>query len=211
MTTDAAPVRPRRSIASRIMPAGLKERLRPAAGLSWSARAVFLARWITGAALRLPPRSLRARRVLLVCHGNIIRSALAEALCRREAARLGAPIDAFSAGLHAIPGRAADPRALLAATALGTSLEGHAARPLTAELVESADLILVMDFGNDAELVARFPSTWRKVRLLGAFGGDGQVVIGDPYAEGGDAVRRTAAHVERAVRELVRRLAATPR
>lgn len=202
--TVTAPAVRRRSWLARVIPRTLRERLRPAAAMPWPLRLVFLARWLSGA-----PRRRRVpvpvRRLLFVCHGNIIRSALAEALWRREAAALGLPVVVSSAGLHAKPGKPPDPRAVAAAGAVGVSLTGHAARPVSPDDVRAADLVLVMDYANDAELIARYPGAWRKVRLLGAFEGS-EAVIPDPYARDAPAVQAAADRVARAVRALARRL-----
>jgi protein-tyrosine phosphatase len=163
---------------------------------------VYLARWLTGAPAR-PGPDRPVRRVVFVCHGNIIRSPLAEALCRREASAAGVALAAASAGLHAVPGRGADPRAADAAAALGVSLAAHSARLLSAEDVRLADLVLVMDYANDAEVAARFRWAWGKIRLLGSLAGAGPV-IPDPYAQDAAAVRAAAARIAEAVRALVR-------
>lgn len=207
MTRGSPGVVPPRSVwrrLVRLIPTGLRTRLRGAAPLPWGARAVFTARWLSGTPDRRPSVTPGwTRHLLFVCHGNLIRSPLAAALCRREALRQGVQVEVVSAGLHPAPGTGADPRAAGAAQSLGVSLEGHRSRPLTAAVVRDADLVLVMDFANDAELIARFPGAWRKVRLLGAFVGNGSV-IADPYAADAAAVRASADRIQDAVRELVR-------
>ena len=201
---EAAPPRTVWRHLTRLMPAGLRTRLRGAAPLPWGARAVFTARWLSGTPDRRPSVAPGwTRHLLFVCHGNIIRSPLAAALCRREAERQGVQVEGAPAGLHPAPRIRAAPRAAGAAASLGVSLEGHRSRPLTAAVVGDADLVLVMDFANDAELIARFPGAWRKVRLLGAFAGNGGV-IADPYAADAAAVRASADRIQDAVRELVR-------
>ena len=83
--------------------------------------------------------------VLFVCTGNICRSPTAEALARRELARYpGVPIQVSSAGSHALEGKPAASRSILAASARGASLERHVARELTRRRVRAADLILCM-------------------------------------------------------------------
>src|SRR5689334_14366200 len=97
------------------------------------------------------------RRVLFVCHGNIIRSPMCEALLRDIAERAGdTALTIESAGLHATPGKPADPRARTAAANFGLSLESHRASRLVAETVDRADVVFVMDWLNEAQLIARF-------------------------------------------------------
>ncbi|MFQ5536363.1 MAG: low molecular weight protein arginine phosphatase [Gemmatimonadota bacterium] len=84
-------------------------------------------------------------RLLFVCSGNTCRSPLAEALARREIARRGLDsLHVSSAGTGAFPGSRTSVGALRAARRHGLDLTGHRSRPLTAEAVADADLILTM-------------------------------------------------------------------
>jgi protein-tyrosine phosphatase len=78
-------------------------------------------------------------RVLTVCTGNLHRSPLAEGLLT---ARLGGAFVVGSAGTHATVGDPMDPVAATLLKELGGSRPEGAARRLTAELVEQADLVL---------------------------------------------------------------------
>jgi predicted ATP-grasp superfamily ATP-dependent carboligase/protein-tyrosine-phosphatase len=137
----------------------------------------------------LPAKAARVRSVLFVCHGNIIRSPMAAALLKQHLNGIEQPAIAVeSAGLHAKQGRGVDSRALIAAKDLGVSLEDHRAQPLTDELVAEADAIFVMDYINEAKLLARYPKARLKVFMLDEFGEKGpapQKEIADPY--NGDA------------------------
>lgn len=121
---------------------------------------------------RLAPAS--ARSFLFVCYGNIMRSALAEHLMRKEALETAPQqsehLQILSAGLHAIDGKEAHPWAQEAAMQLGVSLADHRAKPLTMEMVGQADCILVMDFQNKAELMMLYPEAAEKVYMLSAYG-----------------------------------------
>ena len=141
------------------------------------------------------------RSIVFVCHGNIMRSAFAEGLLRRE---LGpdAEVRVSSAGMRAKAGRPADPRAAVAAGELGVSLAEHRAQPMSESLVRGADLIVVMDAVNEAELLANFPDARGKVVLAGelaAHPARSALEIADPYTGTGDDVRacfrRVAEHV----------------
>jgi protein-tyrosine phosphatase len=116
-----------------------------------------------------------------------------------------------SAGLWAVPGRGADPRALLIAREFGLSLNDHRAHPLTPELVQASEAICVMDYLNEAELVARFPAAERKVFLLGAMDRidrGGQVEIPDPYDGDLSDVRRCYQALDSKIRKLADRIKA---
>jgi protein-tyrosine-phosphatase len=109
------------------------------------------------------------RDVLFVCHGNIMRSAMAAALFREELRRSAiVDVTIHSAGLAATAGLSADSRARLIADGFGISLESHRATPVSRELVAGADIVLVMDWRNEAEMLARFPELSHKILMLGA-------------------------------------------
>lgn len=158
----------------------------------------------------LPANFPNAATVLFVCHGNILRSAVGAELLGHAVRSGAAPagVRAHSAGLHARLGKSADPRGRQVAAELGISLEQHRSQPVTEELIGTADLILVMDRVNQAELIARHPSAATRVRLLGVFT-DGDPVIVDPYSGSLDDVRATFGRVREGVRGFVDRLAAT--
>ena len=154
------------------------------------------------------------RRVLFICHGNIIRSPMCEVLLRDIARRAGDDgLTVESAGLHARLGKAADPRAKAAAPEFGVSLDSHRATPLQSEAVERADLVFVMDWLNAAQFIARFPRSQSKVLLLGAFGrasaGEAPIVA-DPYAQSDEAVIACYRRLDVAVRALASKIVRAP-
>jgi protein-tyrosine phosphatase len=145
------------------------------------------------------------KSILFVCHGNIVRSALAEALLKRELP--DAQMRVGSAGVGAKPGRAADPRAVAVAQALGVALDGHRARFVTDTLVAEADVIFVMDELNAALLGSLHPQTQRKVRFLGEWNRDvPSRVIQDPYTGSLRDVEKCGQQIQTCVIELAREL-----
>src|ERR1700761_1170636 len=132
------------------------------------------------------PRHLAGvRSVLFVCHGNIIRSAMAEAMLRKYLQQSsGRPaIDVASAGLTDQPQERADSRSRAIAGEFGVSLESHRPQRLTSALVDQADLIFIMDYFNEARMLVSFGAAKDKVFCLGAFGqerGARNPVVPDP-------------------------------
>jgi len=86
----------------------------------------------------------RAQSVLVVCHGNIIRSPFAARLLQQQL-RAARALSISSAGLEAIPGRPPHETALHLASTRGVDLTGHRARRLEPEAVAQSDVIFVMD------------------------------------------------------------------
>ena len=147
--------------------------------------------------------------IVFVCYGNIIRSPMAAALLRRALIRMGRQnVRVESAGLYAKPWRGADPRSVTLARASGVSLESHESTPISWDLVMRADLILVMDYLNEAELLARYPQAASKVFLLGAYRRCHwrQAEIDDPYQGNHEDIRRCYDRLEVCVDELARQL-----
>ena len=150
-----------------------------------------------------------ANTIVFVCYGNIIRSPMAAALLRRALIRMGRQdVRVESAGLYAKPWRGADPRSIALARASGVSLESHESTPISWDLVMRADLILVMDYLNEAELLARYPQAAAKVFLLGVYCRCHwrQAEIEDPYRGSQEDIRRCYDRLEVCVGELARQL-----
>lgn len=153
--------------------------------------------------------SRSARSILFVCFGNIMRSPMAETMFRQSTAGKQILASAFSAGLHAIPGREAHPRALAASNEIGLSLVEHRAQQLTPEMVSQADVIFVMDFKNKAEVLALYPEARDKVVLLSEYadGADRCREIPDPYFGDLESTRRCYALLQTCIHNLAAELA----
>jgi protein-tyrosine-phosphatase/predicted ATP-grasp superfamily ATP-dependent carboligase len=149
------------------------------------------------------------KTIVFLCYGNIIRSPMAAALLRRALLRMGRQdMRVESAGLYAKPWRGADPRSIVLARESGVSLESHESTPISRDLVMRADLIVVMDYLNEAELLARYPQAAAKVVLLGAYRRCHwrQAEIDDPYRGTQKDIRDCYDCLETCVNELARRL-----
>ena len=147
-----------------------------------------------------PPDVENVREVLFVCAGNIIRSALAEAMLR-DLLPKDSSIRVRSAGVLATQGLPANSRAASAARQFGFSLESHRSTPLTEALARDCDLIVVMDYLNQSVLAHRFPAALPKTHLLAeAFpGGEALPEISDPFSGTLSDVIECAVRIQRHV------------
>ena len=128
-------------------------------------------------------------RLLFVCSGNTCRSPVAQALFERELAALGWQVEVRSGGVGAVPGAPASHGSLRAARRHGLDLSAHESRPVDDELVDWADLVLVMSPGHLLRL-AEF-GVAAKAALIDAFargeeGDEGAGAQGIPDPFGGD-------------------------
>lgn len=201
-----------KSVLAGLLPLSLKKRIRTYQGLAPETPSWYLKRYM-GRCLGMirdgsRPLPREIRDIVCVCHGNIIRSPFA-ALRLSSLLGTGSNICVSSAGLYARPGKDADERARSAASAMGVSLEGHRAELLTREMVERAELILVMDFEGEAEMLRRFPRDGNKVFLLGALpstDGYRSMEIEDPYEGDLTDVRHCYERLDDHLQALAKRL-----
>ena len=110
------------------------------------------------------------RNILFVCSGNICRSPMAEFYFRHRAAEEGLEdLRVESAGTLRIQGAEASAEAVAAMQSLGIDLSKHRSQGLREEHVQSADWIIVMDYGHLDYLAARHPESHGRRFLLRAF------------------------------------------
>ena len=118
-------------------------------------------------------------RVLVVCVGNICRSPTAEWLLRHRLRRDGVTIE--SAGLAALVGNPIDPVAESVLAEHGVSVAGHVARQVSPELINAADIVLVMDKRHMSAVHAQVPHARGKTFLLGRW--QNEAAVPDPYGK----------------------------
>ena len=154
-----------------------------------------------------PPHLNEMRRVLFVCHGNIMRSAIAEALLRKRLADSGHPnfLDIHSAGLAALPGSPANTVACEIAPEFGVSLTHHRAQEVNQALIDHVDYIFVMDGYNREHINQSYPEAKHKVYMLGTLLPQQPrrfIDIPDPYRKGSTATRRCFQQIEQCIDRL---------
>jgi protein-tyrosine phosphatase len=111
--------------------------------------------------------------VLIVCHANLCRSPMAEYVARDLLAQqLGGEASAVpvaSAGTHAVPGYPMHPHAARLTAERGTDPEAFRSRPLHAEQLRTAGLILTATRAQRTTCVSLAPSALRRTFTLRQF------------------------------------------
>lgn len=143
-------------------------------------------------------RALRAWRAtdapLILCYGNINRSAFAA-----EFARARGRADARSAGFYPEEGRPAPPTTVACAATHGVNLAGHRSRRVTGRDLAAAQAIFVFDLENLVRVGVVNPPALARTHLLGVVDDDPDVLISDPHGRGQDVLEQTVARIARAM------------
>lgn len=163
-----------------------------------SARALATARRDSAARLQRG----NAVRLLVVCYGNIYRSAFVGRMLQD---RLGAPYEVRACGFHPVADRPSPDRHVRLCSRYGVSLEQHRSSVITAEDVAWADLIILMDRHNRAALRA-LGADEDKFIWLGSLI-DGPVEIPDPYKLDDRSAERIVGCMHEATEKLIANLA----
>lgn len=148
-------------------------------------------------------------QLLFVCTGNTCRSPMAEIIAQAVAIARGVNgVQIASAGTSAWEQAPASDGALLVAMENGLDLSHHRARVLSRELVEAADLILVMG-PHHRERVEALGGE-EKVHLLAGYASRGAdaAAVADPFGGDLEAYRATFGELRGAIERVVDRIAA---
>jgi molybdate transport system ATP-binding protein len=154
--------------------------------------------------VRPVPLDTLRRLFVFVCHGNTIRSPMAQAICNAEiAGRFGVPLEsldrlgikAMSAGLTARPGEPIAVEVEQALGRIGTPVLAHRSRNLTHRLAQRAEAIFCMTEEQRRELTAMFPAAQPKSYRLHP-----DEDIGDPHGKPLDGFLDCALQIQDLVR-----------
>jgi tRNA threonylcarbamoyl adenosine modification protein (Sua5/YciO/YrdC/YwlC family) len=149
----------------------------------------------------------REEDILLVCTGNTCRSPMAEGLLKRAwDEKNKRKIKIHSAGINTISGLKPTEFAIKAMKHQDIDISSHLSVPLTREIVEEADLILVMERRHREKICEICPSAKDKVFLLKEFGLGREEEIIDPTGGSLKSYRKCAAEIKEAIKGVVKKL-----
>ena len=138
------------------------------------------------------------KKILFVCTANQCRSTMAhvlfeDMLCKEDAFS-SAGIEVDSAGTNA--GRtAAEPEAIQVMQELGLDLSRFRSKSIHDDMIDWADLVIVMDSGHRQTIINHFPGSEGKTYLLSEYV-DGKGDIPPPIFGGLEAYRECASTIQ---------------
>lgn len=140
------------------------------------------------------------KHILCVCTGNSCRSPMAAALLKRLL-KDRPEIEVSSAGVLAVPGMPPTESTIAVMQREGIDIRQHRSQPITKEMIESADLVVVMERRQQVLIEELVPQAKGKVKLLleqaGLPGPEVPDPIGQPLARYEDVLRLLKQAVER--------------
>ena len=144
-------------------------------------------------------------KVLFVCTGNSCRSIMAEAYARKRFREEGLRVEARSAGTLGISGISPTKEALKVLSINNVEAAGLESTPLTPELIDWADIVLVMEPAHKKIAAELVPGGRDKVRYLGEYRtSPGDIVIPDPIGRSLSFYRASFRMIREPIEEFIK-------
>lgn len=156
--------------------------------------------------------SLKVRRLLVVCTGNSCRSVMAKGLLKKRLQEKDRKdILVMSAGIIALPGFKPTQETIHVMAQHGIDVASHLTQRLTNEMVEDADLVLVMEQLHKQEILRRIPHAKKKVFLLREFADTApesseNIDIADPIAKPMEVYESCFRLIQESVEKVIQKL-----
>lgn len=146
----------------------------------------------------------KARRLVFVCQGNIMRSAYADALAKRR----GLPSSSF--GLATTTGVGAHPDAIECAARRGIDLRDHVTTDISDFELREGDVVLVMEARQFRRMRAMSLPPGAMLSLLGIWDKGSYPHLHDPNTLSGAYLETCFTRIERAIDSVAQRFPRSP-
>jgi protein-tyrosine-phosphatase len=143
-------------------------------------------------------------RVLFVCTGNICRSPMAHVIAEQFAQTRGREMTVRSASTMGLKDVPAEKNAVAVMREVGLDLTRHRSQPLTDELIDWAEYVLVMEYAHAKHIRTKHPQVEEKLMLLGPLGATHE--ISDPIGGWKYKFRGSRDVIQRCVEGFIDRL-----
>ncbi len=147
--------------------------------------------------------SVRASRYLFVCTANINRSPTAAAWAEHHLAQRFVSADIRSAGVAAWQGAEASAYAIDVIREHGIDLRDHRSQPISLELVQWADHIVVMEPRHAERIVELVPQSTTKIIGLWSYLQQAMEWVPDPHQQSIEVFRNSCRDIGEAVSRLI--------